>query len=215
MGFTRTIKQIFKRSSTHPKPPGRQANTQDSPARLQYSGIAIFKEDKLVDWLNETESKGFNFTQGKVKNSVGSVECRKGGEAVYELVRTNAKIKGKVVKGKPQISVEIYAEGNIGEAQCDLDLANPQSIHDLELRAEKRIEQIVEAALKKAKKYKVDIFGFGEAIHRTNPAAWQGMKKNWEEEWFPELRVDVHVDARIRRTGTISNSIVHEIKKGS
>ena len=29
------------------------------------------------------------------------------------------------------------------------------------------------------KQYKSDIFGFGEAIHRSNPKEWKKIKKQW------------------------------------
>lgn len=70
-------------------------------ARLQYSGLAVFRKDRLIGWLNETESRGYNFIRGKVQSSVGFVACPRGGKVVSEIIRTQTTIKGNVYRGAP------------------------------------------------------------------------------------------------------------------
>ncbi|WP_228552692.1 Ger(x)C family spore germination C-terminal domain-containing protein, partial [Paenibacillus polymyxa] len=65
---------------------------------------------------------------------------------------------------------------------------------------------------KAQKKYKTDIFGFGNAIHRDNPKLWNKIKKDWDEE-FLDMDVEVNVDFKIRGLGTISNSFLESIKE--
>lgn len=59
--------------------------------------------------------------------------------------------------------------------------------------------------------YQSDIFGFGEAIHRSNPEEWNKIKENWDEE-FSDLTVNVKVDMKIRLTGTVNSSFLEKIK---
>lgn len=185
----------------------------DSPGRLQYAQIASFKKDKLIGWLNEDESQGFNYTQGQVISTIEDVTCPKGGKLGVELIRTQEKIKGKVEKGKPNIEVELQAEGNVADVACHIDLTKTKSIYELEKRVEQDIKRKIEAALNKAqKKLKTDIFGFGEAIRRADPKAWKEMKKDWDQE-FVDLSVNVKVDVKIRRVGTVGNSFLEEIKE--
>jgi spore germination protein KC len=54
--------------------------------------------------------------------------------------------------------------------------------------------------VKVAQSEQSDIFGFGEAVHRTNAKAWEKMEKEWGK-MFAESKVDVTVDAFLRRTG--------------
>ena len=61
------------------------------PITLQYIGIAIFKNDKLVDWLNEDESKGYNYIMNNVNSSMGHIPCPKGGILGVEIIRTKSK----------------------------------------------------------------------------------------------------------------------------
>ena len=59
---------------------------------------------------------------------------------------------------------------------------------------------------------KVDIFGFGDAIHRADPAAWKILKEDWDER-FTHLDVNVQADVKIRRIGTVTNSFFHKKRR--
>lgn len=184
------------------------------PAQLQYSGIGVFKKDKLVGWLNQSESKGFNYIMNKVKSTVGHIRCPDGGKIVMEIIRSKGNMKGKVKNGKPEIEIKIRTEANIGEVECKkLDLTKVETVYELEAISEERMRELVGQALRAAqKKYKADIFGFGEAIRRADPKAWKKMKKNWDRE-FVNLPVKVKADVRIRRTGTVAQSFLKELKE--
>lgn len=41
----------------------------DLEAYTKASTIAVFKKDKLIDWMDEEESLGYNYISGKIKNS--------------------------------------------------------------------------------------------------------------------------------------------------
>nr|WP_245592265.1 Ger(x)C family spore germination protein [Ectobacillus panaciterrae] len=184
---------------------------------LTYMGIAAFKEDRMVGWLNERESKGFNYLMGNVKNTIDHVPCskeKKGKELAIEIFRTKSDLKGSLKRGNPQIQANLFVEGNIGEVQCaKLDLSKPESIDQLEKAAEQKIKKMVHEALQKGqKKYKADIFGFGEVIQRSEPAYWEKMKKNWSQT-FVELPVNVQVDVKLRHTGSVGDSFLKETKE--
>ena len=181
-------------------------------SNLQYSGVAIFKKDKLIGWLNEKESKGYNYIIDNVKSTIGHIPCPTGGILAVEVMRTKTRMKGKVDKGKPQISIDVYLEQDVGEVQCKIDLMDPQIIEELEKTAEKEVQSIMEAAIQKAKKYDVDIFGFGEAIYRADPKYWNKNKSNWKEQ-FVDLPVHVKAEVKIRRLGTVSDSLLQKIKE--
>ncbi|TDT61311.1 Ger(x)C family spore germination protein [Fonticella tunisiensis] len=167
--------------------------------------LAVFKKDRLVGWLSEEESLGYNYVMGNVKSTITTVECPGGGKLSVEVLRTKSNIKGKIENGKPKAKVELSMEGNIGESECDLDLTKPENIRQIEDALEEVVKEKKKLAIGKAQNLGSDIFGFGETIRRENPKAWKELKEKWNEE-FERLSVDVSVDAKIRRTGTITNS---------
>lgn len=169
-------------------------------AMLQFNGIALFKKDKLVGWLDEDESKGYNYTQGEIKSTTVAFSCPQGEKDIsVELLRTQENTRFKEKNEKPQIDVNIRVEGNVAEAQCDIDLSKTEGINNLEKLTEQDIKQSIEAALKAAQKnYQSDIFGFGDVINRNDPKYWNEVKADWDKE-FQDLQVNVKVKADIQR----------------
>lgn len=185
----------------------------DAKAKLKYYGMAIFKWDKMVGWLNENESKGVNYVRpGHVKSTLINIPCTKGSKIGIELIRSNTKMKGSFKNGKPVIDVDLRAEGNVGEVQCKMDITKPKTIQMLEKRAEKAITQKIEEAVKKSKKLQADVMGFGEALHRADPKAWKKIEKTWREKELQETEVRTHIDLKIRRVGTVTNSFIKEME---
>lgn len=67
---------------------GNQTNTSssdihspDPKTRLKFSGLAVFKKDKLIGWLDESESRGYSYIINKVNTTIGSLSCPNGGGA--------------------------------------------------------------------------------------------------------------------------------------
>lgn len=176
-------------------------------ARLKYKNIAVFKKDKLIGWLNEKESKGYNYIKNNIVNTVGPIPCEKKGSLVVEIIRSKTKVKGKVINGQPRIDIYVSSEANIAEVACQIDLMDPAAIKKIEKKTDKVGVDILTTSIAKAKKLGVDIYGFGEVIHRADPKAWKSFKKNWDQE-FVQLPVTIHSNFKIRRTGTVNQSFL-------
>lgn len=188
--------------------------SSETKASIKYWNIGVFREDKLVGWLSEEESKAYNYIADKVKSTIGTVQCP-GGEGLlnFEVIRSETKMKGKVNDGKPSIDLTVRIEQNIGEVACEIDLTKIEIIDKLERLSEEKIRNFITKAIKKTQsKYGADIFGFGEAIHREDPKAWEKLQKNWKTE-FPKLPVQVNVEVRIKRTGTQGNSFINKMER--
>jgi spore germination protein KC len=189
-------------------------NTQQTePSSLLYAGsLAIFKTGKLIAWIDGETARGSVFLLDKLNASAIAVKWEGKDEAIiYELIRQKTKVMAKMEKGKPRVSIEVQAEGNIGEARVPTDLTNPDVLLKIEKEIEKEIKKEISMAVKQAQKNKADIFGFGDALHRTNPKEWEKMASQWNDVYFPEVKTDIVVDAFIRRTGLRNNS--HQINK--
>ncbi|PID06405.1 MULTISPECIES: Ger(x)C family spore germination protein [unclassified Sporosarcina] len=180
--------------------------------RIEYDNLAVFKEDQLVGWLNEEESRGYSDITNTVKKTVTSITCPKEGKIIIDIFRYHSKIIGSINKGEPEVDIKIEAEGNIGEVLCSIDIMEPETIDKLEKIYEEEVKEIIHQTIESVQKqYQSDIFGFGEAIHRSNPKEWNEMKEHWDEK-FSDLTVNVHIDMKIRRIGTVNNSFLKKIK---
>ncbi|MFD2611837.1 Ger(x)C family spore germination protein [Paenibacillus gansuensis] len=180
--------------------------TIDPPARLTIGNLAVFKKDRLVAWLNEKESKGYNYIMDNVKNTVGHVRCPKGGVFNAEVVKADTKFKGSLEHNKPVIDVHSVIEANVAEVMCDADISDVKVMQQLEWAGRKAVLDIMESSVQKAKSCKCDVFGFGETFHRKHPQQWKRMEKEWDE-MFPRVKVRYHVGYTLRRTGTLNKAI--------
>lgn len=184
----------------------------DTPARLLFDGLAVFDADKLIGWLDEKQSRTYNAVTNKGKSTVMNISCPKEGKAVLQLLQSKAKVKGKVKNGKPEVDIEFHREYNVGEVECKMDLTKPETIAELEKIEKQRASKMFEQSIRQVQEdYEVDIFGFGEAIHRSDPKAWKKLKKDWDKE-FEDMTVNIKVDVKIRGIGTVGNSFLEKIK---
>ncbi|PYI54948.1 Ger(x)C family spore germination protein [Paenibacillus flagellatus] len=179
---------------------------------LKFGKLGVFRNDRLVGWLNEEESAGYNYIVNDVEGTVSVLPCESGGQVAIETIRSRTKLTGSVAGGKPEMIVEIWAEGNVGDVECRIDLSKTRSIYELERKAEQSIKHAVDMAVKAARDtYKSDIFGFGQTLYRDRPKEWKKMKPNWEKV-YPTVSVSTKVDVKLRRSGKIGKSFIQEMK---
>lgn len=170
------------------------------------SGTAVFRRDKMAGWLNSKESRGLLWIRGEVKGGIIEVQDPegKGGRISLEILRSKTKLKPELRDGSIYMSVSVKEESNLGESTMPLDLTKPEIVKKLENSQNQAIRKEIESSLARAQQdLRVDVFGFGEAVHRQYPRQWKEMKKNWTE-LFPAVQVQVQVDSKIRRTGMIT-----------
>lgn len=191
-------------------------NIQDiaSNAHLKLDNVAVFHIDKLIGWLNDDESKTYNLLMNNVIDTVLNIKCPSGGKAVIEIIRSKAKIKGEVIDRKPNAKVVMNMEGNVGEVECNIDLTKPRSIAQLEKIFKQKETEVISKSIKSVqRKFQSDIYGFGEAVHRSNPKYWSKVENDWDKQYFVNLPVDIKINIKLRRVGTIGNSFMQHLRK--
>ncbi|MBZ4646966.1 MAG: hypothetical protein JG777_2455 [Clostridia bacterium] len=174
---------------------------------MKVQGTAVFKKDKLMGWLNPIETRGLLFVEDKVKSGIINIPnpLDKNKKVAIEMIRSRGKTNVQLKEDKLVLSIEVEEEGNIGEQQGNEDLTTPEMVKKLEEEIEEAIEKEIRDVVELAqKKYKCDIFGFGEIVHKKHLNYWKQVKDNWNEE-FSHIPVEIKVTSRIRRSGLIKN----------
>ncbi|MFH5183331.1 Ger(x)C family spore germination protein [Paenibacillus sp. TAB 01] len=180
-----------------------KANLEHSklPAYFKIEGVALFKNKKLIKWLDGEESRGTLWLQDKMKGAVLDIPCKNKKEGTsIELIRSNTKIRVDMEDGHPIIRIGIDEEGIVNEVHCPIDLSKRKEIIELQKQWAKLTEKEIMLAVKAAQQKKSDIFGFGEEVERTHPKLWKDVKEQWPEI-FAESKMEVQVKAFLRRTG--------------
>lgn len=171
-------------------------------------GTGVFKEDKLIGYMDKKETRGMQWIKGKVQsgNLIGYTKDNK--EITFDILKSKSTVKPIEKNNEIIIQINIKEEANIIEMAKDIDLMkNPDKIKDLNNLQNKAIKDEVILALNAAQnKFKADIFDFGGNIHRHYPKLWNSMESNWETI-FPKLKVEINIDSSIKRPGIISKPI--------
>jgi spore germination protein KC len=181
--------------------------------RLKLNSIGAFKKQKLIGWLDEDESRGFNYITGNVRSTVGYVLYKKDTKITTEIINTKSKLKTTFVKGKPVINVSIVLKAKIGAVDGSFDVSKEENKKLITQLIENKVNERCEKALKKVQgELKTDIFGFGEVIHRQYPKTWAKIKNNWDKE-FTELPVYIASKVEIKELGEITKPLFSKEKE--
>ncbi len=181
-------------------------------ATIKIDTIGIFKKDKLLGWSTHDETVGINI----INNSTGFVLLETKCDDKY-MTSTLKDIKTEPVitfeKNIPKIKLKIKAEGAILEMQCKRNLEETKIMKELENEFNEKLKSIIDETIYMAqKKYKSDIFGFGNYIYKNNLKKWNIIKDKWNNEIFPEIKIDTEIKINLNNKGSLEQSLKEVVK---
>lgn len=154
--------------------------------------------------MNPSESRVYNYLTNHVDNSLFKVDCPNAKEHfTLDVIRPQTKYHPRVVNDHPVLDVTVNIEANINELRCKkVDLNKEEDLLKLQQSAADQYVEAINRGIRKAQSFGTDIFGFGEAFHRSYPAKWHVWKDDWDKR-FEELDVNLLVNLQIKRNGKI------------
>jgi len=177
---------------------------------VRTEGLAVFKNGKLVGWLDPYETRGFQFATNEITNAIVNIPVEEG-KMTMEVFRARGEIDVAFEDEEPaSLIVRVKLEANVGGHEGKGKLDTPDKLLALEKVLEETIKEEIEKVLKKTQEeYSSDIFGFGMHVHKYHPRYWKKAEDVWDKI-FSRLPADIQVDAKIRRTGIIINPIIKD-----
>ncbi|WP_449539054.1 Ger(x)C family spore germination protein [Ferdinandcohnia sp. Marseille-Q9671] len=174
------------------------------------NGVAVFKDDKLVGWLNKAETRGMLWVRNEMKTGVVTVKVPEedgGGNISIDIIQTQVDVIPIMEKDRLSITIDVTANMNVMENDSKLGLDDSKVIEELQKKVESEIQERIQLVVDVAQKeYQSDIFGFGQAIYKKYPREWNAVyKHNWEQE-FTQLEVEIKPEVFIRRIGLSKKS---------
>ncbi|MEW6064462.1 hypothetical protein P378_20625 [Desulforamulus profundi] len=186
---------------------------QAVPAKeMKLLGMAVFRHYKMVGQLDERQTRGFLWVNGKEHRCITTLPIpgSEDKKAASVTIRADSKVKPELKNGKLRIHIQVHEEGELSEIQPDsIDMTNPANVKEFEKLKQYAIAGEIQDAVKKAQGLNSDIFGFGEEVHRRYPREWNQLKDKWDEI-FPLLEVTIKVQSKIRRTEKVTNPAMSE-----
>lgn len=193
-------------------PKGSQELRQNS---IRFAGSAIFNKNlKLVGFLNLEEAKDQMWITKKLSYRDITLFIPQGdGEVSLEVRNLQSDIRPTLQGNKVKVHITLTGDGEVKQNTTTFDLTQSNKVNIVEKKIEEQFEREVLHLIEKLqKKYKADIFGFGNAIYRKYPSHWKKIKNKWAQEFTKaDISVDVNIAIRlIGLTGASENTSIGE-----
>lgn len=173
----------------------------ESPGVVLIGDLTIFKDDKLVNWLTPDESRGMVWIRNKMKKTALVIESDdETGDIAVDVNRSKTALKAQLNDPyHPVIQVNVSVQLSVREVGAEIDLRNPEVLHQIEQKINEVIARDLRAVVQKAQSAKSDVFRFGDVVQRQSPRVWNKIEDRWED-LFPQLEVEYKVNSVIRGT---------------
>ncbi|WP_028552525.1 Ger(x)C family spore germination protein [Paenibacillus sp. UNC451MF] len=184
-------------------------------SKIRLGDLAVMKEDKLAGWITQEQGLGVSFLRDKVKSTILSFNCKpmdhQSYNSSFRLLSSSTKLRPTKENGHFIMDIDIKGDGHLLESDCNLDLSDPEVVHQLEMQLQKEVTLMIKTSWQAVRKLRVDILGFADIIHRTYPKEWKTLKDRWESE-FVQIELKPHVKISIDRVG-LSNKSFRNLNK--
>ncbi|KJD45609.1 Ger(x)C family spore germination protein [Paenibacillus terrae] len=183
-------------------------------ADLAFSSLGVFKKDRLIGWLDEDDSKGYNYIRDSVDTTTGHTDCPEGGKIALLALSSHTKTKVLIHNGEPIIQISVENKSTIRENSCKkMELKSLEDIKEIEMESNAKLIEIMKHSVETVRRnFKVDIFGFGQLIHQTDPKVWKELKKDWNHT-FMNLQIEYKANTEIQKMGAIFQSFQKKMKE--
>ncbi|WP_085832174.1 Ger(x)C family spore germination protein [Clostridium merdae] len=173
---------------------------------LNFSGMAVFKDDVLVGIMDMYQMQGYILSMGKVNG--GSVELlTKYGNANLSI--TSSDCEKKIILGENNsITYQLKIKTNlaVGELQNFRSMSINRVIDLLNAEAKKDLTTKIKASFAESQRLQSDIYGIGAHIHKYYPKQWKNLEGAWSAV-YPTIQLELEVETNVNYSGKISESL--------
>ncbi|NPV80445.1 MAG: Ger(x)C family spore germination protein [Firmicutes bacterium] len=181
---------------------GQKGVSKEEQDRLEISGFGVFKDGRLVGWLEGKDATAFGWLMGNRRgaNIVISVPIEHDKKVVVQIL--DLKSYRSVRRGKTGyvIALHLSATGNVLEAQDIHLLPGKDKTHaQIVEKCRQTMSSTVNGLVRKLQKdLRVDALGLGEDVRRQFPDEFD--PEQWKME-FPNVEIKTEVRLRVNQLG--------------
>jgi spore germination protein KC len=171
-------------------------------------GTAVYSGDKLAGWLNEDEGMGAMFITrqahgGEIPFAFKSPEKN----SSYVFRSTSTRVKPVISQDGITFQVMIKGRGALTEDKnAAINLTRESDIKAAEQLVDQEVARHCQEAVSKCQSLNADIFGFGDLIHKSDPAFWKQIRDRWRD-YYPGVKIQVIARFTIENTGVTGEAI--------
>lgn len=169
---------------------------------IAVEGGAVFKEEKLVGWLDDELTRGYRYVKGDIQSGTQELKGLFGGKMIVSLetVKAGSKIKVEFVDGKPNFIIDIKQVGSVAEINSPPSLMQKVKAEGLKEAFSKNTEASVIKMIDFMRENKSDILGLGNTLYKFHYNYWKQVSDDWSRE-LSKVPIEVKVQSEIERAG--------------
>lgn len=158
---------------------------------LKIDETAIFKEDKLIGYMTNDETLGYNILKDSINETIVNYKCKNGYvEALINNLKTDVEVNEKL-----EVIVNIKASGNLSEVSCDINIESVEKQNEIEKKIAKQLEEAVKITFNRIKDdYNSDIFGILNMYYLNKNSFYHEIEKEWYDKHFNDLKIKVKAE---------------------
>ncbi len=177
----------------------------DSPVsgelRSENSGLAVFKDDKLVGELNAIENLSFLCTRNDIEGFLVSVPNPESADEYIDIYLTpakNCKISVSIVNGSPYVHLDYSFTGRIYSMTQDSDYLDAEKLQRISESCNSYLESTFSSYLyKTSKELNSDINGIGNYALSNFATIPEVQDYNWDAH-YKDSFFDVNVESNVK-----------------
>lgn len=196
-----------------PKKGMRKENLESTQpeANVVMDGMGIYKGMKYLGEVSTKDTRNYLWITDKLRRTTVTVPCETGSLFSVRVQHSKTDIQAAYLGHKPHITVDVDFESRIKSFKCGEDVSELGTLSAYEKLVEEAVEKELLSTIELLQqKYQSDIFGFGEHMERQAYRHFKEVKDDWNEE-FARAAIEVHVTAKIQRSGLITKSFLNEL----
>ena len=175
------------------------------------SNMAIFKNGKLLGYLTEEESLGYNLITNNSQTTLIKNNYKNNQFIINEIIDSSTKINPDIKNKKITISVEGTA--SISESNYNINLENNKEIKKIQKDLNTNIENLIKTTIENTNaKYNSDIYGFKDLFYKKNPKEHKKLIKKFGDNFLNNIEIKVKSNIKIIEKGNLNGGIYREQK---
>jgi spore germination protein KC len=172
---------------------------------LKIGGMAVFRKDQFVDFIDEYTMQGLKFISGTPKSAAVAIPCPEHpwSSLVFEMYIHETILRPHVRSdGGIFFTLDISMWGSAGEIMCANrhNVGNPQFLRQMEQLVAEEVKRNSLHSLQVIQQKRSDLARLGGKMKAYQPKEWKKIKERWGEI-YPTVPLRVSVNVVIRGLG--------------
>ncbi|NLY43295.1 MAG: Ger(x)C family spore germination protein [Clostridiaceae bacterium] len=180
---------------------------------IDINGYAIFKDLKLVGFIERDISRGVNLITDNMESSIVVVKDFSGQDVSLEITQSNTEIIPHFIGDElVEVTIKTKVKSNLDEIHSQIDVTTEDSFRYMEKQQSEILKNEMEKSLNKVLELESDCLGIGDRIRLREPVKWKKIEDRWMDMW-PDIKYNIQVDSLIERTYELKESSGYKRKE--